>query len=403
MDLCLLAVLVRGRVRRFAVGPRAAEVPWAPGVRVRLDRDRVVVDGERPGLSWRPGEARVIGGLRTSCLAASRGPFGVEVRLGPGLVGVSEGLVRAFHLAVCAAGTRDSVLILGESGTGKELLARAIHDLGGPGRPWVAVNLAAVPRDLAEGELFGWVPGAFTGAASRRVGAFEAATGGTLLLDEVGEASGPIQAKVLRCLEEGRVTRLGSTREVPVETRVLAATNRDPSRAVAEGRLRLDLVQRLACLVIRLPPLRERPEDLPVLARHLCRGPVPEGLPDPEALDLLRRWPWPGNVRELRNVVRRAEALCGPGALGAVALEDALALGGGPIDPGPRPSRGERRRQILASGLPRSTWYYRRRRGTLGPDLDGEWASGASPALAENGEDGTWEGDAGSRVVTRHG
>jgi len=401
MESCLLAGLVNGRLRRMTVGPRFAEVPWAPGLRVRLDREGVLVEGSGEGTRFGPGEARILGSIRTSCLAATPGPFGVEVRLGPNLVGVSDGLVRAFHLAVLAAGSRDPVILLGESGTGKELLARAIHDLGGAGRPWVAVNLAAIPGELAEGELFGWIPGAFTGAVSRRAGAFEAASGGTLLLDEVAEASGAVQAKVLRCLEEGRVTRLGSNQGHPVETRVLAATNRDLSRAVSEGRLRLDLIQRLACLVIRVPPLRERPEDLPVLARHLCRGPVDPGLPDPEALDLLRRWPWHGNVRELRNVVRRAEWICGPGALTARALGDALAMGGGPIDFQPPPARGERRRQILASGLPRSTWYYRRRRGTLGPGQDKEWPSWNGPALAEPGPEGTWETGAGTRTAVR--
>jgi len=402
METCLLVGLVRGRLRQMKVGPRASGVPWAPGVRARLERDGVTLEGGGEACRATPGEARILGGVRTSCLAASEGPFGVEVRLGPGLVGVSEAMIRAFHLAVCAAATRDPVLVLGESGTGKELLARAVHDLGGAERPWVAVNLAAIPKELAEGELFGWVPGAFTGAVSRRVGAFEAATGGTLMLDEVAEASPAVQAKVLRCLEEGRIARLGSTQSHPVETRVVAATNRDPARAVADGRLRMDLLQRLACLVIRLPPLRGRPEDLPVLARHLCRETVAPGLPDPEAIGVLRRWAWSGNVRELRNVIRRAEALCGPGALTASALEEALAMGGWPVE-ADRPVRGQRRAQILASGLPRSTWYYRRRRGTLGAPLQEEWTPGTGPALAENGEDSGWEGGGATRAPLRRG
>jgi len=393
--ICLLVTVDGHRVRCLVVGPEAKPVPWGHGIRARWVEGAVRLTG--PGV---PGEGRLepgrvssVAGRRTSCLAARVAPEGIEASLGPTLVGASEALVRAFHLAACSAATPDPVLILGESGTGKDLLARAVHDLGCGDRPFVALNLAAVPRDLAEAELFGWMRGAFTGASAPRAGAFESASGGTLFLDEVAEAPLSVQAKLLRAVEDGAVTRLGTNRPVAHHARVVAATHQDPAMAVARGTLRLDLLQRLACFVIRIPPLRERPEDLPAIARRLCRGAAArEGLA-PAAIEALASYSWPGNVRELRNVLRRAEALSGDGPLQADAVLEAIAVGrlaltpsNGVADGGV--ARPDRRRQIAESGLPRSTFYYRLKRGWVPGAADRDVAAGSRPSLRVTADSG---------------
>jgi len=209
------------------------------------------------------------------------------------------------------------VLITGESGTGKEVVARTIHELS-PCRSnsFVAVNCAAIPESLIESELFGHERGAFTGALESRMGCFELAQGGTLLLDEIGEMPHTAQAKLLRVLEDSKVRRLGGKSEIAVAVRVLAATNRLPEEAVRTGSLRADLFYRLNVVHISLPPLREHLEDLELLAasliEDLCRKHNrPTKALDPEALRLMHRYPWPGNVRELRNVLERAVITCG--------------------------------------------------------------------------------------------
>ncbi len=205
-----------------------------------------------------------------------------------------------------------TVLLLGESGTGKELVARRIHRRSPrSGGPFVAVNCAALPENLAESELFGHEKGAFTGAEARRAGRFEEAGGGTLFLDEVGELSLPLQAKLLRVLEERVVRRVGGNSDVPVSLRLVAATNRDLALEVERGGLRRDLYFRLAVVPVTLPPLRERTGDLPLLAvRLLDRLAARHGIPRAEltepAVAALERYRWPGNVRELRNVLERA-------------------------------------------------------------------------------------------------
>jgi len=202
-----------------------------------------------------------------------------------------------------------TVLVLGESGTGKELLARRLHRIWAGGdkkKPFVTVNLAAMPASLIESQLFGHEKGAFTGATEQRMGKFELADGGTLFLDEIGELRLDLQAKLLRAIQEREVERLGGKRPVPVDVRLITATNVDLKEAVHTGRFREDLYYRINVIPIRLPPLRERIEDVPVLARHFARKagrrfnkPVPE-LTD-TALEVLMRYPWPGNVRELEN------------------------------------------------------------------------------------------------------
>jgi transcriptional regulator with GAF, ATPase, and Fis domain len=207
------------------------------------------------------------------------------------------------------------VLIGGASGTGKELVARALHDEGERSAgPFVAVNCAAIPENLIESELFGHERGAFTDAVERRIGKFEAADGGTLFLDEIGELAAGVQAKFLRALQERRIERVGGTTPIDIDVRVVAATNRDLERDVAEGRFRADLFYRINVVPITLPPLNERREDIPLLASHFLTRARAEAGTGPSkiarsALSALERCPWPGNVRELQNAIEHAVAL----------------------------------------------------------------------------------------------
>src|SRR5215469_476292 len=232
-------------------------------------------------------------------------------RLGE-MVGTSKTMQDVMRQIETAAPSTASVLITGETGTGKEIAARTIHQLSPrANQPFVANNCAAIPESLMESEIFGHEKGSFTGAAERRLGCFELADGGTLLLDEIGEMPAPTQSKLLRVLEDHKIRRLGSKVETPVDVRVLAATNKDPEQAVANGQLRQDLYFRLNVFHIHLPPLREHKEDLPLLIEHLLldisakHGKRVTGVAA-DAMDLLRSYPWPGNVRELRNVLERA-------------------------------------------------------------------------------------------------
>ncbi len=215
--------------------------------------------------------------------------------------------------AALVARTSVPVLVTGESGTGKELLARALHDLGPtPSGPFVAVNCGALPRELAESELFGHERGAFTGAGTRRAGLFEEASGGTLVLDEIGELPLDLQPKLLRALETGRVRRVGGTGEFAVRVRVVAMTLRDLAGESARRTFREDLFYRLAGFHLALPTLRARRDDIPLLAATFLREIELEVGPrrfESSAIEALRRAAWPGNVRELRNVVRRAAIL----------------------------------------------------------------------------------------------
>jgi DNA-binding NtrC family response regulator len=238
-----------------------------------------------------------------------RGAFGE-------LVGNSETMQRVYALIEQVASSSASVLITGESGTGKELVARTIHNLS-PRRnaPFLAINCSAIPDTLMESELFGHEKGAFTGAVSRRHGCFELANAGTLLLDEIGEMPTLLQAKLLRVIEERVVHRLGSRKDLSVDVRILAATNKEPHGAVRDGTLREDLLYRLNVITIHLPRLSERLEDLALLTQHLitrlaAKHNRPARFISPAALDALRFHSWPGNVRELRNVIERAVVIC---------------------------------------------------------------------------------------------
>src|SRR5262245_52622842 len=238
-----------------------------------------------------------------------RGAFGE-------IVGNSEAMQRVYLLIEQVASSSASVLITGESGTGKELVARTIHNLSSRrDGPFLAINCSAIPDTLMESELFGHEKGAFTGAVARRHGCFELANTGTLLLDEVAEMPSLLQAKLLRVIEERVVHRLGSRKEIPVDVRILAATNRDPETAVRDRTLREDLLYRLNVITIHLPLLADRLEDLPLLAQHLvttlaAKHDRPARFISPAALDALRFHSWPGNVRELRNVIERAVVIC---------------------------------------------------------------------------------------------
>jgi two-component system response regulator FlrC len=236
------------------------------------------------------------------------------------------GMEKILALARNIAASDISVLVHGESGTGKELLARYIHESGRRAeRPFVAVNCGAIPENLMESELFGHEKGAFTGAADRKKGKIELASGGTILLDEIGEMPLALQPKLLRVLQEREVDRVGGKEPVPVDVRVIATTNRDLQKECREGRFREDLYYRLNVFPVKLPPLRERSADIPLLAAHFAEKfsaaedkPV-KGFTD-EGMERLTRRPWRGNIRELENVIRRAVLLCDRGAIGAEAL-----------------------------------------------------------------------------------
>ncbi|MEM7354102.1 MAG: sigma-54 dependent transcriptional regulator [Acidobacteriota bacterium] len=259
----------------------------------------------------------------------------VPQRLGP-LVGASKPMRALYRLIELLGDNEASAIITGESGTGKELVARAIHDLGSRRGPFIALNAAAIAEGLTESELFGHEKGAFTGAVSSRPGCFELADGGTLFLDELAEMPILLQPKFLRVLEDGIVRRVGGSHERSFDVRVLAATNREPERAVEERRLRQDLYYRLNVFTLEVPPLRQRSGDVSLLTRHFIRifnrkhsarvEDVRRG-----ALELLNSYSWPGNVRELRNAIERAVIMARRGRIGVKHLPPQLRRPGGGV------------------------------------------------------------------------
>ncbi|HTD70466.1 MAG TPA: sigma-54 dependent transcriptional regulator [Gemmatimonadales bacterium] len=272
------------------------------------------------------------------------------------------------------------VLIVGESGSGKELVARELHRLGAnPAGPFIALNAAAIPENLVEDELFGHERGAFTGAGALRKGAFEAASGGTLFLDEIGELPLTAQAKLLRVIEQRQITRLGGNRTVAVAARVVAATNRDLDAEVRAGRFREDVYFRLNVHVVRVPALRERRSDVPVLVEHLVTttcarfGMRPKTV-DPAALDCLMRYDWTrNNVRELRNVVERMIIATDGEVIGADDIPADIREGAGSqsTSAGSAPTtfhalRAEAERQIIVAALEHNDWHITRTAQALG-------------------------------------
>ncbi len=235
-------------------------------------------------------------------------------RIFHGLVGGSRPMQQLYDRIQAAGSTRGTVLIVGESGTGKELVARAIRESGaGASAPFVVLNCAAIPKDLIESELFGYKRGAFSGANADYLGLFRAAEGGTLFLDEISEMSPDTQSKLLRAVQEHCVRPVGATREIPVDVRLIASTNRDPEQAVKSGNLREDLYYRIQASVLQVLPLRERAEDVPALVAHFIdvfnerlRPRVPVHGIEEDALAAMRQYTWPGNVRELSNAIESA-------------------------------------------------------------------------------------------------
>ncbi|HVN07729.1 MAG TPA: sigma-54 dependent transcriptional regulator [Patescibacteria group bacterium] len=272
----------------------------------------------------------------------------------PGIVAQSPKMQEALGMVERVAQTNSTVLICGESGVGKDLIARAIHQRSRRSRgPFLKINSTAIPENLLESELFGYEKGAFTGAASSKPGKFELADGGTLFLDEIGDVPPPVQVKLLRVLQEREFERLGGTRTVKVDVRLVAATNRDLRAALEEGTFREDLYYRLNVVPINLPPLREHKEDIPALAalflRKCCEssGKKIDGI-SPTAMERLTQFHWPGNVRELENVIERAVAL----SQGNV-LEPADIL----LDePAQKPAAGASDAPFLPEGLTLEQW-----------------------------------------------
>ncbi|WP_431285409.1 nitrogen regulation protein NR(I) [Humitalea sp. 24SJ18S-53] len=249
------------------------------------------------------------------------------------LVGRSPAMQEIYRTVARLTTTDLTVMITGESGTGKELVARALHDYGRRRTgPFVAINMAAIPRELIESELFGHERGAFTGALARGVGRFEQAAGGTLFLDEIGDMPPEAQTRLLRVLQEGEFTTVGGRAPIKANVRIVAATHRDLRQSIRNGQFREDLFYRLNVVPLRLPPLRERAEDVALLARHFLDRAKAAGLPfkqlDQGAIDRLRAHSWPGNARELENLMRRLAALYAQEVIGAEAVSAELADAG---------------------------------------------------------------------------
>ena len=246
------------------------------------------------------------------------------------LVGRSPAMQDIYRVLARLMQTDLTVMITGESGTGKELVARALHDYGKRRTgPFVAINMAAIPRDLIESELFGHEKGAFTGAQARSMGRFEQAEGGTLFLDEIGDMPMEAQTRLLRVLQQGEYTTVGGRTPIKTNVRIVAATNKDLKILIQQGLFREDLFFRLNVVPLRLPPLRERSEDVPDLVRHFFTLAEREGLPakqiDSGALDRLKKYRWPGNIRELENLIRRLAALYPQDVITAAIVDTELA------------------------------------------------------------------------------
>ena len=272
--------------------------------------------------------------VRAACQAADarvgEHPPELEQPEGMPLIGRSQAMQEVYRTITRVLRNDLTVLILGESGTGKELVAEAIHQLGSrKDRPFVAVNTAAIPRELIESELFGHEKGSFTGAVNRTIGKFEQADGGTLFLDEIGDMPPEAQTRLLRALQSGRIRRVGGREEIAIDVRIIAATNRDLAPLIADGRFREDLYYRLNVVPIRLPPLRQRTGDIEPLARHFLHEAAHEGLPmrrlGREAAALLASRPWRGNVRELRNFMYRAALFAREDEIDAATIRQLLA------------------------------------------------------------------------------
>jgi DNA-binding NtrC family response regulator len=290
------------------------------------------------------------------------------------IIGSSEEMVRVFKMVEKVADSDATILIQGESGTGKELVAKEVHY--GSRRssgPFVSINCGAIPRDLLESNLFGHVKGSFTGAVRDSAGLFQVAEGGTFFLDEVGEMPLATQVKLLRALQEREIIPVGGTQPVKIDCRLVAATNADLEREVAEGHFRADLFYRLNVIPIKLPPLRQRREDIPLLIDHFLHGHAQNGVVktiSKEALETLMKYDWPGNVRELENVIERAVILDESGRLEPQDLPDKIRLGpsqrGSLIIESPTLTLEELEREYILKVLHTTRWQKKRASEILG-------------------------------------
>jgi two-component system, NtrC family, response regulator PilR len=297
---------------------------------VNFGADRYVIKGDRLLDELRPAMQQI---AETLALSKEAGFLRRELRRLTGLdhiIGASPKIKAIFELIENIAPQNSRVLITGESGTGKELVARAIHEHSARAKnPFITINCGAFPETLLESELFGYVKGAFTGANENRRGLFQAAHGGTLFMDEIGNMSVTMQVKLYRVLQEGKIRPVGSTEESDVDVRVIAATNKNLEEEIAAGRFREDLFYRLSVIPIHLPPLRERRDDIPLLAREFLgrfsksMNKRIEGI-HPEAMRRLEVYDWPGNVRELENTIERAVALENSASVSVEALPDRI-------------------------------------------------------------------------------
>ncbi|MCA8940957.1 MAG: sigma-54-dependent Fis family transcriptional regulator [Planctomycetes bacterium] len=317
-DLPVIMISAHGDIETAVVAVRQGALDFLPKP---FDTDRVLVS--------------IKNALTLGDLAQENRSLRRQIAATHSMIGESPAMAEVKRLIEKAAPTQAQVLITGENGTGKEVVARQLHALSKRSdKPFVAVNCAAIPSELIESELFGHEKGAFTGATSRRRGYFESANGGTLLLDEIGDMAPNAQAKLLRTLQEHKITRLGSTDSVDVDVRVLAATNQDLARLVEEKTFREDLYYRLHVIRIEVPPLRDRLEDLDALTDHFLRETCRRhGLSEIEvtaaARSALRARPWPGNVRELKHLIEAAAILAENGVIDGEDIESLSAARSG--------------------------------------------------------------------------
>ena len=291
------------------------------------------------------------------------------------IIGSSDEMLRVFKMVEKVADSEATIMIQGESGTGKELIAREVHYRSRRSNgPFVSINCGAIPRDLLESSLFGHVKGSFTGAVRDSQGLLQVAEGGTFFLDEVGETPLATQVKLLRALQEREIIPVGGTQTIKIDCRLVAATNADLEREVAEGRFRADLYYRLNVIPIRLPPLRHRRDDIPLmvdhfLKRHIAQGNTPKTL-NKEALELLMKYDWPGNVRELENVLERATILDESGTIGADGLPDVVRYGescrGSLIIDSPTLTLEELEKEYILKVLNHTRWQKKRASEVLG-------------------------------------
>jgi DNA-binding NtrC family response regulator len=290
------------------------------------------------------------------------------------IIGTSEEMTRVFKMVEKVAASDATIMIQGESGTGKELIAREIHYRSGRAQgPFVSINCSAIPRDLLESNLFGHIKGSFTGAVRDSAGLFQVAEGGTFFLDEVGETPLATQVKLLRAVQEREIIPVGGTQPVKIDCRLVAATNADLEREVAEGRFRADLFYRLNVIPLRLPSLRQRRDDIPLLVDHflkrLSTGGVQKTM-GKEALELLLKYDWPGNVRELENVMERAFILDEGGLIEAEDLPDKIRFGeshrGSLIIDSPTMTLEELEREYILKVLNYTRWQKKKTSEILG-------------------------------------